>query len=327
MDNDCKPCAAARTVPERYIATRIGKAPSGSERPEPGPGAVRIPVAVCVPQGRGSILDRSGRSSSNGARLDSPGVDLSGPPSEAPRVKSHRPQARSALLIGLGLGFAVLLWGGYSDHWKWTGINGGTATLWDWLHLLLLPVVFAVLPTWVRADTRMDPRIKRCGLVALVLASLLVAAGYLIPWAWTGFRGNTLWDWLSLVVLPVAILLTPRVAEIRHHWKRSHALTAGTALVGLVAFVLGGYLGGWAWTGFTGNTLWDWLHLLLLPLLLPTVVAPALTPLMLGRIAYLDENGRPVTPPQADDARDQSASANAGADGERLAATASPSPG
>ncbi|MGH2876625.1 MAG: hypothetical protein ACRDNJ_10810 [Solirubrobacteraceae bacterium] len=40
-----------------------------------------------------------------------------------------------------------------------------------------------------------------------------------------------------------------------------------------------GYAVPWAWTAFTGNTLWDWLHLLLLPLLLPTVVVPALMPM------------------------------------------------
>ena len=37
-----------------------------------------------------------------------------------------------------------------------------------------------------------------------------------------------------------------------------------------------GYLVPWAWTGFTGNTAWDWIKLLLLPVLLPTVVLPRL---------------------------------------------------
>ena len=56
--------------------------------------------------------------------------------------------------------------------------------------------------------------------------------------------------------------------------------------------VLGGYLGRWSWTGFTGNTLWDWLHLLLLPLLLPTVIVPALSPLAMARVTTAgDEKG------------------------------------
>jgi hypothetical protein len=28
------------------------------------------------------------------------------------------------------------------------------------------------------------------------------------------------------------------------------------------------------WTGFAGHTLWDWLHLLLLPLLVPAIAGP-----------------------------------------------------
>ncbi len=49
----------------------------------------------------------------------------------------------------------------------------------------------------------------------------------------------------------------------------------------------------WAWTGFTGNTLWDWLHLLLLPLLLPVVVVPALIPRAKARMVPVD-GGAPV---------------------------------
>ena len=40
--------------------------------------------------------------------------------------------------------------------------------------------------------------------------------------------------------------------------------------------VIAGYLVPWAWTGFVGNTLWDWLHLLLLPLLVPAAIVPVL---------------------------------------------------
>jgi hypothetical protein len=32
----------------------------------------------------------------------------------------------------------------------------------------------------------------------------------------------------------------------------------------------------WTWTGYQGNTLWDWLQLLLLPLVFPTILLPAL---------------------------------------------------
>ena len=54
--------------------------------------------------------------------------------------------------------------------------------------------------------------------------------------------------------------------------RRRHTVAFGGA-VGLVAVcALGGYLGGWAWTGFRGNTLWDWLELLVVPFVLPVVL-------------------------------------------------------
>ena len=33
----------------------------------------------------------------------------------------------------------------------------------------------------------------------------VVLAGYVVPLAWTGFPGNTLWDWLQLVLLPLVV--------------------------------------------------------------------------------------------------------------------------
>jgi hypothetical protein len=71
--------------------------------------------------------------------------------------------------------------------------------------------------------------------VVLAVFVLVVVLGYAVPWGWTGFTGNTLWDWFGLLFLPLS-------------------------------------LGKWRWTGFTGNTLWDWMNLSPLPLLLPTVI-------------------------------------------------------
>ncbi|MGH2907680.1 MAG: hypothetical protein ACRDK8_00100, partial [Solirubrobacteraceae bacterium] len=70
---------------------------------------------------------------------------------------------------------AIVLGGGYSHRWPWTGINGGSATLWDWLHLLLLPLAVAVLPVWVRADTRVASRTKsRGGAVMAAFVAVVV---------------------------------------------------------------------------------------------------------------------------------------------------------
>jgi hypothetical protein len=199
-----------------------------------------------------------------------------------------------------GLALAIVLWGGYSHHWPWTGINGGTATLWDWLHLLMLPLAFAVLPIWFRADTRVARETKQRSLAVLAVFVLVVILGYAVPWGWTGFTGNTLWDWFGLIFLPLSLVLLPRVLELRSHWRPRHSMVAFGGFVVFVALVAGGYLGKWTWTGFTGNTLWNWMNLLFLPLLLPTVILPALKPIATGRVVYLDEDGNPIKPEVSD---------------------------
>ncbi|HEV2403930.1 MAG TPA: hypothetical protein VGR88_00675 [Ktedonobacterales bacterium] len=43
--------------------------------------------------------------------------------------------------------------------------------------------------------------------VVFVCATIVVLAigGYFLGWTWTGFKGNTFWDWLSLLITPVTI--------------------------------------------------------------------------------------------------------------------------
>jgi hypothetical protein len=189
-----------------------------------------------------------------------------------------------AAAVGL---FALLVWGSYTQHWSWAGINGHTARLWDWLHLLLLPFVLAFLPIWLSRTTRVSGRRKRSGLIACAAFALLVVLGYTIPWAWTGFKGNTLWDWLGLIALPLAVALVPVIDELRRTWSPRHTLFAVAALCAFAVVVLGGYLAPWKWTGFRHNTVWDWLRLLLLPLLIPTVVVPALKPFWMSGVTVL----------------------------------------
>jgi hypothetical protein len=45
-------------------------------------------------------------------------------------------------------------------------------------------------------------------------------------------------------------------------------------MASLVALVIIGYVRPWKWTGFTGNTLWDWINLVAVPLLFPLVILP-----------------------------------------------------
>ena len=95
---------------------------------------------------------------------------------------------------------------------------------------------------------------------------------------WTGFVGNNLWDWLNLVALPVAVALIPVARDLRREWSsRTHGDHRGGARRGRRARP----------RRLSGELALDRLHrkhplglahLLLLPLLLPTVIVPSLTP-------------------------------------------------
>lgn len=168
-----------------------------------------------------------------------------------------------ALAIGLGTDSA-------GGSWRWTGFQDNNH-LWDWMHLLLLPVVLTVLPLW-RARQRRRYRAERSLLAVFTLVFVVVVlCGYLVPWAWTGFTGNTLWDWLNLLALPVSLSLLPvwLGREQIRGWERPALAALGIAFV---VVTICGYAIPWHWTGFVGNTLWDWLQMLLVPFAIPAAV-------------------------------------------------------
>jgi hypothetical protein len=181
---------------------------------------------------------------------------------------------RLVLVSVLLAGGAVLVGGGYAEGWSWTGLSGDVA-LWDWLEALALPLTVGLLPVLLLRRDRLTSRHRVIALSGLAVFAALVLAGYLIPWHWTGFTGNTLWDWLELALLPVVLAtatLWPKPDELHpRHWA-----LIGAAATAFLVIVLAGYLVPWAWTGFSDNKAWDWVKLLLLPVLVPTVLLPAL---------------------------------------------------
>jgi hypothetical protein len=170
--------------------------------------------------------------------------------------------------------FAVFVWGGYVDGWAWTGLSS-QVTLWDWLEGLALPVTVGLLPVMLRHREHLGRSHRAAALAVLLAFAALVLAGYRVPMPWTGFTGNTLWDWLSLALLPI-VIATSTLWRPPPRWTSRHVgLLTGCVVLAAVV-VAAGYLVPWAWTGFTGNTAWDWIKLLLLPVLLPIFVMPRL---------------------------------------------------
>lgn len=187
----------------------------------------------------------------------------------------------------------VMLWGGYIGDWQWTGFPANQQ-LWDWLHLLLLPVVVGTLPLWIKHGSYVS-RARRVTYLAITAAfGVFVAAGYLIPLHWTGFPGNTLWNWFELLLLPAAVTILGVWPLVRRSLRPYHV--GGLSLAGLAwaVTIIGGYALSWRWTGYQGNTLWDWLGLLLLPLLVPTVLLPVTVTWVSGDAALRAEEAREV---------------------------------
>ncbi|MGH2514144.1 MAG: hypothetical protein ACRDHP_00665, partial [Ktedonobacterales bacterium] len=73
---------------------------------------------------------------------------------EASRQASRRTATRPRLVIVLpvlaGLVFVLTIIGGYMFNWGWTGFRGNT--LWDWLQLLVLPIVLASGGVWLNVQ-------------------------------------------------------------------------------------------------------------------------------------------------------------------------------
>ncbi|MCU1472268.1 hypothetical protein [Amnibacterium sp.] len=205
------------------------------------------------------------------------------------------PAARSARMLTLGRWVVVvaavvvvtLVVGGYGMGWRWTGLSRAV-TLWDWMQALLLPLALGMAPVLLLHRRRLRRRHHVILVSALAAFALLIVVGYLVPLVWTGFRAKTLWDWFGLTLLPLVVTATPiwvRADEVR----REHLMVAALAVLVFAGFVVEGYTVPLGWTGFVGNTAWDWLKLLLLPVLLPTVVIPLLSSTMLRALVGDDQ--------------------------------------
>jgi hypothetical protein len=216
-------------------------------------------------------------------------------------------KARKAAAWVAAAALAVTLWGGYTRGWQWTGFRGNNQ-LWDWLTLLLLPAVLGTIPLWIQDKDYIGQGRRVIYAVAIAAWTGLVIAGYLVPLNWTGFRGQTLWDWLNLLVLPAAVTTTMALASMRARRPQAHLRPYQMAIIaalaaGWIVTVIGGYALQWQWTGYAGNTAWGWLGVLL-PLVFPTLLLPPMLTWVSGNAA-----GRASGAYQADVARTSTAAA------------------
>ena len=205
---------------------------------------------------------------------------------DRPATASHRRLwiATAAVLVLL---FAVLIIGGYGFGWRWTGLSK-SVTLWDWLQVLALPVALGLAPVLLGHRQRLTRQHRIVLAALLVLFAALVTAGYLVPLPWTGFTGNTLWNWLELALLPLVVGTASLWAD-RGKLGRPHLVFGGCGSVVFGLLVLCGYLVPWDWTGFSGNTAWDWIKLLLLPVVVPIVLIPAVVGLVNDRMIAAEQ--------------------------------------
>ncbi len=207
-------------------------------------------------------------------------------------------KVRKVAAYVLAVAALVVLWGGYAHGWQWTGLRAN-GQLWDWLTLLLLPVVLGTIPLWMQDRKYISHRRRVLYGAAVVAWIAFVIAGYLVPLNWTGFRGQKLADWLQLLLIPAAVTVTMAMISRRGRlpqgrWLRPyHAGIAAALVTGWIITLIGGYRLGWTWTGYVphpqpphpqlGN-LWDWLALLL-PIVLPILLLPPLVKWVTGNAA------------------------------------------
>ena len=190
------------------------------------------------------------------------------------------------VLVVAGL---VALVGGYAGPWKWTGFEAN-GQVWDWLDLLLLPVVLGTIPLWIQDREYIGQGWRIIYGAFIVAFAGFVIAGYLVPISWTGFASQKLWNWIDLLVLPAALAITAALTGrgIRYQGRLLRPYERGLVIAlvaGWIITVIGGYALRWTWTGYHGNTLWDWLQMLLVPLVFPTILLPFLLKWISGNAA------------------------------------------
>ena len=127
-------------------------------------------------------------------------------PATAVRRLMGNSKMRKDAAYALAAAVLVALWGGYAQGWKWTGFRAN-GQLWDWLNLLLLPVIIGTIPLWIQHRDYISRSRRVTYAVVIVAWTGFVIAGYLVPLKWTGFAARRCGTGLSC-------------SCCRRHWRR-----------------------------------------------------------------------------------------------------------
>lgn len=157
--------------------------------------------------------------------------------------------ARKGAAYAVAAALLVVLWGGYIRKWQWTGLET-KGQLWDWLTLLLLPVVLGTIPLWIQYKQYIGRGRRDIYAVAIVASTGFVIVGYLIPIKWAGFQDEKLWNWFELLVASAAVAtamtlfdMAARGVKIRLGPYRKAIIAA--LIAGWIVTVIGGYALHW----------------------------------------------------------------------------------
>lgn len=132
---------------------------------------------------------------------------------------------KRVLLVSLVI-LVCLEIGTYAFNWTWTGFKDNN-TVWDWLQLLLLPIALAAVPIWFMAEENQQriwlAQLRWALLIVVVVLAVLFTGTYAYGWRWTGFRDHgRVWDWLSLLLVPVIVTVLPIWYSIRTSQQSRH---------------------------------------------------------------------------------------------------------
>src|ERR1700676_143578 len=85
-------------------------------------------------------------------------------------------------------------------------------------------------------------------LIVAAFLAVTAAGGYGFFWLWTGYPGNTLWDWLKLLLIPVALTAATLYFSSDRNWRTEWKTAFALAAVFLLVTAVGGYVFNWNWT-------------------------------------------------------------------------------